>query len=393
MTSRGRLLPLLYGALIVVVVPVGLVLWAHATDAVVKLPVVRSGVGGLALTLGGGLLLACGWYGLVVHGRGLPMNAFPPTCFVRVGVYRWIRNPIYIGFGLLCAGVSILAGSASGLWLVTPTASLAAAALVVGFERRDLVRRFGLSALEPPLISIPRGDDVPPTLYHRLAVVVWILIPWLFTWAAAQTIGAAPDAFETVTTFERRLLIWQWTELLFVSVYVFVPMTVMWSSSQRALRRFALGGLCVTVLAALCWFAIPAVNASRGFVPTNPLGTLLAFQQRRSSGVGAFPSFHTLWALLSATAWSDDARFRRRPWRAWFAWISAGVIAVSDLTTGMHSLVDVTAALMLFPVVRDPARSWMRIRRVAEARNRQGSGSCRNRCWDFGQVTSPRFCC
>ena len=135
---RDRLLQLLYGALFVVLLPLGLVLWARVTEATVPLPVVQSVATGFALTLAGGLLIACGWYALIVHGHGLPMNAFPPTRLVHTGVYRWLQNPIYIGFGLISAGSSIAAGSASGLWLVTPTVILAAVALVFGFERIDL---------------------------------------------------------------------------------------------------------------------------------------------------------------------------------------------------------------------------------------------------------------
>jgi protein-S-isoprenylcysteine O-methyltransferase Ste14 len=356
---RNRLLQLLYGTLFVVLLPIGLVLWARVTEASVPLPVAQSIVTGLALTLAGGLLIACGWYALIVHGYGLPMNAFPPTRLVRIGVYRWIRNPIYIGFGLISAGISIAAGSASGVWLVTPTVILAAVALIFGFERIDLVRRFGTEALEPPLLSIPRGNDTPSTVYHRLAVIVWILIPWLLTWAAAQIIGPAPDAFETLWPFERRWPVWQWTELPYVSAYLFVPLTVLLSASQRALRRLALGGGCATLVAALCWFTIPAVAANRDFVPTNVLGELLKFQQRWSTGAAAFPSFHALWAMLAATAWSGDARHRHQPLRAWFAWMWAGLIVISGLTTGNHSMIDVTVAVLLFPLLRDPARSWL----------------------------------
>ena len=56
---------------------------------------------------------------------------------IRCGVYRLTRNPMYVGFGLACGGVSIALGSASGLWLVTPVACLAAAALVRVTLNRD----------------------------------------------------------------------------------------------------------------------------------------------------------------------------------------------------------------------------------------------------------------
>jgi protein-S-isoprenylcysteine O-methyltransferase Ste14 len=352
------MLRFLYGALFVVLVPLGLVLWARATETAVPLPPVYSPAAGLALAAAGGLLVTSGWYGLIVYGHGLPMNAFPPSQFVRIGVYRWIRNPIYIGFTLICAGVSISTGSPSGLWLVTSTVALAAAALVFGFERIDLVRRFGAAALEPPLLSIPRGDDAPPSAIHRLAVFVWILIPWMLVWFAAQIVGRAPDAFETALPFERRWAVWQWTELLYVSAYLFVPLTVLLASSQRALRRVALSGGIATVIVTICWFAIPVVAANRSFTPSSAMGQLLAFEQRSSTGAAAFPAFHVLWAMLAAVVWSDDARHRQQPARAYVGWIWAGLITVSCLTTGMHSVLEVLAAVLLFLPLRDPARSW-----------------------------------
>ena len=196
---------------------------------------------------------------------------------------------------------------------------------------------------------------------------VWILIPWLLTWCAAQIIGRAPDAFETVLPFERPWPVWQWTEALYVSAYLFVPMTVFLAASQRALRRLALGGGIATLIVTICWFTIPAVAANRSFVPTSALGALLAFEQRRSSGVAAFPAFHVLWAMLAARVWGDDARHRHQPSRAWVGWIWAGLIAASCLTTGMHSVVEVVAALLAFPVLGDPARSWAWIRARTEA--------------------------
>ena len=106
------------------------------------------------------------------------MNAFPPPHIVRTRIYRWVRDPIYIGFVLACAGVSIAAGSPAGLWIVTPVTALACAALVYGYERHDLRRRFDKDALQPPVLSIPPADDNAPRPTHRAAVFLWVVIPW-----------------------------------------------------------------------------------------------------------------------------------------------------------------------------------------------------------------------
>jgi len=154
-----RLARLAYGALFVVFLPAGLLLWARATSPLVRLPAIHVPEAGAALATLGVLLIAAGIRDLIVLGGGLPMNAFPPPHLVHTRIYRWVRDPIYIGFVLACAGVSIASGSPAGLWIVTPVTALACAALVYGYERHDLRRRFGKDALQPPVLSIPPDDD------------------------------------------------------------------------------------------------------------------------------------------------------------------------------------------------------------------------------------------
>jgi hypothetical protein len=294
------------------------------------------------------------------------MNAFPPARFVRSGLYRWIRNPMYLGFGLACTGASIALGSASGLWLVTPVASLAAAALVRGFEDHDLRRRFGSTALAPPLLSLPRGDGEAPTAAERAAVFVWVLIPWLVAYSAVQALGRAPDAFTTVLPLEREWPVIQWTELLYASAYVFVPLTALVIRTRRALGRFAIEGLIATAIVTLVWLAVPAVATNRPFEPSTWLGRLLAWEQTHSHGVASFPAFHVLWALIAAEGWAANAQVTHR-WRwRWIGWSWALLVAVSSLTTGMHTLLDVFLGVVVYAPIRRYDRVWMRVRDLTE---------------------------
>ena len=367
MVTPPRALPrVLYGGLFIVALPIVLVAWARFSSAVVPLPPIQSMPGGLALVLAGLCLLVSGGRELIVRGEGLPMNAFPPSRLVRTGVYAWVRNPMYIGFGLVCAGASIAAGSASGLWLVTPVAWLGAAALVYGFERQDFLNRFGAEASRPPRLSFPRGDGEPPDFAHRVAVFVWVLIPWTLTWFGTQALGRAPDAFSTALPFEQHWPVWQWTESLYLSTYLFIPFAALLLRTQGALRRFAVSGGVATVIITICWITIPVVAYNRPFEPSNAWGRWLAIEQGHSIGVAAFPAFHVLWSLIAADAWVADGRLTGTPWTGVVAWIWAVLIAVSCLTTGMHTVVDALAAVVLFPLVRDPAVTWDRVRRATE---------------------------
>ena len=361
-----RLARLAYGAVFVVFLPVGLLLWARATSPLVRLPVIYVPEAGAALATLGVLLIAAGIRDLIVLGGGLPMNAFPPPHLVRTRIYRWVRDPIYIGFVLVCAGVSIAAGSPAGLWIVTPVTALACAALVYGYERHDLRRRFGKDALQPPVLSIPPDDDNAASATHRAAVFLWVLIPWVVIFYAVQALGRPADAFGTMLPFESGWTVLQWTELGYVSTYLFIPVTALLIRTQRDLRRFAVQALIAIVVVSIAWLTIPVVATNRPFIPTSALGRLLALEQAHSNGVAAFPAFHVLWALIAAEAWHGNARSSGRNWWGWIGWLWAAIITVTSVTTSMHTVVEVGAAIALFLPIRHYERTWASIRAMTE---------------------------
>ncbi len=356
----------LYGGFFALLLPVGLVLWARETSPIIPLHPIHSPLVGGVLIGVGLLLLAAGVFELMVHGDGLPMNPFPPKRLVRRGIFRWIRNPIYIGFGLGVAGVAIGAGSPAGLWLVTPAVWLGAAGLVFGFERHDLRARFGDAALDPPLLSLPRGDGAAPAATQRAAVLLWVLVPWLIAYFAVQALGPAPDAFRLAPAFERNWPVLQWTELLYASTYLFVPLTPLLLRTAAALRRFAVRGILATAVVTTCWLVIPVLATNRPFEPTSLLGHLLAFEQGQSRGVAAFPAFHVLWALIAAEGWRASGKASGRPVWTWIGWTWAALITVSCVTTGMHTLPEIAAAILLLLPLLWYRAVWEATRRTAE---------------------------
>jgi protein-S-isoprenylcysteine O-methyltransferase Ste14 len=97
-------------------------------------------VGALVATLGLGLTLS----GARLFSRvGTNIKTFnEPGTLVTDGAFRWTRNPMYLGFGLLLAGTAILLGAA------TPFAAVVLFALVadrwyIAFEEQALQRKFG----------------------------------------------------------------------------------------------------------------------------------------------------------------------------------------------------------------------------------------------------------
>ncbi len=369
---NARLGTFLYGALFVAFLPALLVLWARAAAPNVGLPSVVSPLGwgvaaaGLALVLWATAALA-------VFGHGLPMNAYPPPAFVTRGPYAFVSHPIYLGFVLACAGVAVGTGSAAGLWLVTPVAALGAAALVLGYEGPDLDERFG--SRPRPLVALPPASPATPSAADRVSAYALVLLPWLVLYEAVQAIGVAQDAVVLRAPGESGWPVWESTELVYASTYLFVALAPLAAVTRADLRRFMVRGWAATALVVFLWLVLPVAAPPRPFVPDGPLGALLSLERRFDSPACAFPSFHVVWALLAAPVWAH--RFGRGRVAAG-VWATA--IVLSCATTGMHTAADVTAGLAAACLVLRLPAVWEALRALAE----RLANSWRE--WNFGAV-------
>ena len=96
----------------------------------------------------------------VRRGRGTAVPLLPPTKFVAIGLYKYVRNPMYVGLLLVIIAEAIFFRSiwlfvfASLLWLATHT-------YVVLKEEPELARRFG-DAYKEYLTQTPRWIPRPP---------------------------------------------------------------------------------------------------------------------------------------------------------------------------------------------------------------------------------------
>lgn len=352
---------ILYGALFALLLPVLLVMWASAASDVVALPVPAWRGWGAAIASAGVLLMAWGMAALRVHGGGLPMNAFPPPRLVSRGPYAIVSHPIYVGFVIACAGVSIAVGSSAGLWLITPVTALGYTALVLGYEGIELRRRFG-EALPRSWLALPSATGERPTLLERLSAWALVIGPWTLAYLAIASIGPPPDARSGALAFERGMPVLEWTEAVYASIYPAVLLAPFAARTRRDLRDFMAGGLLAMALVFPLFLIVPLVAPPRDFAAHGILGRLLAIERSCDTPAAAFPSFHVVWALLVARTVASG---RRRATRSG-AWTWAAAVAASCWTTGMHTLVDVVAGVAAYAaVVRAPA-IWERARDAAE---------------------------
>ncbi len=100
-------------------------------------------VGLLAVALGAALLLACIWE-FARRGRGTLSPLDPPSELVARGLYRYVRNPMYLSVATMLLGELLLVPSRA-LLLYAGSVFLLFNLAVILYEEPALRRRFGAS--------------------------------------------------------------------------------------------------------------------------------------------------------------------------------------------------------------------------------------------------------
>jgi protein-S-isoprenylcysteine O-methyltransferase Ste14/membrane-associated phospholipid phosphatase len=351
---------ILYALVFCAVLPAILWAWADGLDRVVSLPQVHHHALGLALTISGFTLMLAAMWSLKHHGDGLPMNAFPPQRFVSRGIYAIFAHPIYVGFVLACAGVSVWKGSPSGLWIITPIVALAGWALVAGYERDAIAARFGATVVRPRL-SLPIPTEERPVPWDFAAVLVLVFLPWLIMYEAVGHVPT-PNAIASHLTFERDWPVWVWTEAVYISTYPWAVLAVFASRTKRDLRAFGIEGLVATFLGLILYLTLPFLAPPRDFAGEGVWASLLRWERADGlDGRASLPAFHVFWALAGARHYA-----RRFPRLAWACWGWGFAIAASCVTTGMHSLADILAGVVFAIIVWHARSLWVFVLRAAE---------------------------
>ena len=105
--------------------------------------------------LGFAVALRCIWdFGWT--GRGTPVPVAPPQRLVVVGFYRYVRNPMYVGFLVGWVGLWLIFGRANRAAPAVAVVAVAALALFVRFYEEPVLRKKFGADYEEYCRNVPR---------------------------------------------------------------------------------------------------------------------------------------------------------------------------------------------------------------------------------------------
>ena len=95
------------------------------------------------MTIGGLIMLRCVW-DFAWTGRGTPAPFDPPRRLVVTGLYRYVRNPMYVGVGIFLIGEAlVLPAVRTQMLLMVVTLWFVVTAFVMLYEEPTLRGKFG----------------------------------------------------------------------------------------------------------------------------------------------------------------------------------------------------------------------------------------------------------
>lgn len=124
---------------------------------------------GAALIAAGGALVLHAFVRFVTEGRGTPAPAAPPQRLVVGGLYRFVRNPMYVAVVSIVTGQAMLLAR-TVLYTYSTIAWLVMAGFVRFHEEPSLRQRFGADCDRYctharawiPRVAPWRGDETTP---------------------------------------------------------------------------------------------------------------------------------------------------------------------------------------------------------------------------------------
>jgi len=143
-----RILAMIFGGTLFVAVIPAFILWAgRFFNASPVLPVSLAGTISLVCFIIGIPWMSSAVFWQLIIGKGTPVPVVPTKHFLQNGPYKYVRNPMIMGFFLYILGWAFL----SNRWLALGASGLTMALLLTEIkliEEPELTKRFGTAYLE-----------------------------------------------------------------------------------------------------------------------------------------------------------------------------------------------------------------------------------------------------
>lgn len=197
------------------------------------------------------------------------------------------------------------------------------------------------------LLSIPASTPEPPTWQERVSVIILVFAPFAVVYEYFILHGTPDKAIYTNLSFEKNWPVWEWTQIVYDVAYPYALLIPFVLKTKQDLRMLVFDAFWTTILVGALYLIFPFAVHQRDFEPQTWAGELLLLERSVDGETCALPSFHVIWAFLSAQYFSIS--FPK--WR-WIWYALAVLISLSCLSTGNHSILDVLAGAGAFVLIR-----------------------------------------
>lgn len=358
----------LYGALFCVVIPALLFAWWFLLDKNLE-PVsfimpekvhATLTISGSVFFIAGFFLLVTGMMALKQKGKGLPMNAFPPSEFVSSGVYSLVRHPIYTGFSLMAFGLACYSLSATAIYFIAPITIAGCLALVYGYENDAIEKHFGKHE-HRTIIGFYTGPGRKLTWKEKVGGAITAFLPWIVIYEMDVFAGPSPNWFSTSTIADQYTPLIPEFAFAYTATYLFVGIVPFTIGHSKLMRKFILDAITAILIAGFIFLVFPFYYEGKTVSGNDISSSIIAFERSIDGTAGALPSFHVIWALIAAL-------HIRGPGIAFkiLSWCIAIAIVLSCFLTGIHSVMDVVAGIGVVIIARRRNEIWNSLQSISE---------------------------
>lgn len=368
MSGKPSLAKILYGTLFCVFIPALLVLWTilldrNLSDLDFQLPdksLFMVSIVGIIFVIAGSCFLSGGMYAIIKRGKGMPMNAYPPSEYVSTGIYAWVRHPIYAGFSLICFGAACISQLTTAIYIVAPIAIAGCFAIVYGYERDAINKHFGPRE-HRTLIGFFAGADRKLSRAEKTGAAITAFLPWIVIYEMNVLGGPSENWISTKTSVDAWTPIIRESAFAYAATYLFVGIVPFTINQSQQMRKFILDAVVAIMIAGFIFLVFPFYYEGKTVVG-NDIGTAIIHFERSIDGTsGAFPSFHVIWALLAAIHLRGPGKYFRV-----LGWSIGIAISLSCFLTGIHSVLDVAGGAIVVLLAVNRNYIWNAMNKFSE---------------------------